>query len=115
MTLYHQTGMNIGPLILANGFKPGTRGWCGGGIYFAETKEATFTKAIGADSHTGYMIEAKVAMGRLKHMPTTCDTRMTGAKLESMGYDSITFNPGDGPEFIVYNKSRVLSVQHVSL
>jgi len=115
ITLYHQTGRSIGPLILRNGFRPGSSGWCGGGIYFATSAKATFTKAIGPNSHKGFMIEAKVNIGRVKHMSKHCNRGMTGSKLAAMGYDSITFNPGDGPEYIVYSKSRVLSTRQVAL
>lgn len=115
MTLYHQTGSQFGPLILQNGFRPGTRGWCGGGIYFATSRKATYGKAIGPDSHKGFMIEAQVQIGRVKHLSKTCDRRMTGAKLSRWGYDSITFNPGDGAEYVVYASSRVISTRQVSL
>eukprot|EP00445_Apocalathium_hangoei_P041535 CAMPEP_0203964216 /NCGR_PEP_ID=MMETSP0359-20131031/94010_1 /ASSEMBLY_ACC=CAM_ASM_000338 /TAXON_ID=268821 /ORGANISM="Scrippsiella Hangoei, Strain SHTV-5" /LENGTH=225 /DNA_ID=CAMNT_0050900515 /DNA_START=84 /DNA_END=761 /DNA_ORIENTATION=- len=112
MTLYHQTSPHIGALILKGGFKPGSRGWCGGGIYFATTPEATKTKAIGADSHTGFMIEARVDVGKALLMPATCDRSMTGLKLASKGFDSVKFNPGDGDEYIVYSGARVISTKH---
>jgi len=111
MTLYHQTGPTIGPLILAEGFRPGSRGWCGGAIYFATSPEATVTKAIGADSHTGFMIEAKVCLGKIKMEPKTCDENMNKAKLAGEGYDTIKFNPGDGDEYVVYSPDRVKSTR----
>jgi hypothetical protein len=111
MTLYHQTSPEIGPLILAEGFRPGSAGWCGGAIYFATSPEATVTKAIGADSHTGFMIQAEVCLGKLRRMPSTCDIYMNGGNLTSEGYDSITFDPGDGDEYVVYSKDRVVSTR----
>ncbi|CAK9071040.1 unnamed protein product [Durusdinium trenchii] len=45
MTVYHQTGCDIGPLILKEGFHLGKVGWCGGGVYFAMSPKATVTKA----------------------------------------------------------------------
>lgn len=114
MTLYHQTSKEIGELILKSSFKSGSSGWCGGGIYFAKTPEATFTKAIGANSHQGFIIEARVDLGRMKQLTRTCDGSMTGAKLQSEGYDSLTFNPGDGDEFVIYSADRVLSTRHYS-
>jgi len=111
MTLYHQTSSEIAELILKSNFKPGTEGWCGGGIYFATTPAATNTKAIGPDSHKGFIIEAQVDVGRVLHMSKTCDRSMTGEKLKNRNYDSVTFNPGDGDEYIVYSNSRVLSTK----
>lgn len=109
--LYHQTSPEAGPLILKSGFRPGRAGWCGGGIYFATTPEATETKAIGTDSHKGFIIEATVDIGRVREMPSTCDVKMTGDKLAASSYDSITFNPGDGAEYVVYSARRVLSMR----
>ncbi|CAE8619662.1 unnamed protein product, partial [Polarella glacialis] len=115
-TLYHQTGaaaagMTAGPLILANGFKPGSTG--GGGIYFATSPLQTESKAIGPDSHIGFMIKATVDVGRLKPMGRQCNKNLNGKKLASMGYDSVTFNPADGQEYIVYSSDRVLSAVQV--
>jgi len=114
MTLYHQTSPEIAALILKSHFKPGKEGWCGGGIYFATSPEATNTKAIGPESHTGFIIEAQVDVGKVLHMSKTCDRSMTGQKLQSMNYDSITFNPGDGDEYIIYSSDRVLSMKQYS-
>lgn len=114
MTLYHQTSPEVAALILKNGFKPGTQGWCGGGIYFATTPEVTNTKAIGPDSHKGFIIEAQVDVGRVKHMSKTCDRSLTGQTLQNEHYDSVTFNPGDGAEYIVYSKDRVISTKKYS-
>mmetsp|Transcript_14904 Transcript_14904/g.43538 ORF Transcript_14904/g.43538 Transcript_14904/m.43538 type:complete len:323 (+) Transcript_14904:68-1036(+) len=112
LTLYHQTGRSIGPQILRSGFRPGSRGWCGGAIYFAMTPEATNRKAIGPDSHKGYIIEAQVDVGRVKHMSRTCDRHMTDNRLRGMHFDSIQFNPGDGDEYVVYTPHRVISMRH---
>ena len=43
--LYHQTSTSAGPQILRHGFRRGHIGWCGGGIYFALSKGATYHKA----------------------------------------------------------------------
>jgi len=115
LTLYHQTSLTAGPLILENGFRPGKRGWCGGGIYFALTPEATFTKAIGLDSSTGFLIEAKVNVGRVRPMSATCDWTFNGEKLAAAGFDSVSFDPGDGTEYVVYSADRVLSTKQVPL
>lgn len=112
MKLYHQTGHGVGRLILGSGFRRGRSGWCGGAIYFATSRKATYTKAIGPDSHKGFMIEATVDVGRVKHRGRHCGG-MSAGKLARWGYDSITFNPGDGPEYVIYSPSRVLSMRQV--
>uniref|UniRef100_A0A7S1RPY7 SMB domain-containing protein n=1 Tax=Alexandrium catenella TaxID=2925 RepID=A0A7S1RPY7_ALECA len=111
MTLYHQTSPDIGELILKNGFKPGTRGWCGGAMYFATSPQATVTKALGLDSHRGFLIEAEVFLGKVKQMPPWCDMKMTAEKLHKEGYDSVVFNPIDGDEHVIYNSSQVLATR----
>jgi len=114
MTLYHQTSPEVGPKILKEGFRLGHEGFCGGAIYFATNKLATETKALGPDSHKGYMIEAKVDMGRVKFFKGFCDDKhMTRQKLNAQGYDSIVFNPGDGEEFVIFDPARVKSTKHV--
>eukprot|EP00444_Apocalathium_aciculiferum_P027455 CAMPEP_0183442652 /NCGR_PEP_ID=MMETSP0370-20130417/88956_1 /TAXON_ID=268820 /ORGANISM="Peridinium aciculiferum, Strain PAER-2" /LENGTH=243 /DNA_ID=CAMNT_0025632351 /DNA_START=74 /DNA_END=805 /DNA_ORIENTATION=+ len=114
LTLYHQTSAELGPLILKTGFRLGKHGWCGGGIYFAVTPEATFTKAIGQDSHTGYIIEATVDVGKVKIASAACDHlwEMNATRLTALGFDSISFDPADGDEYVVYTASRVLTTRH---
>lgn len=105
-TLYHTTSPATADQIMANGFQPGREGWCGGAIYFFGKKRLPKTK-LGPDSKTGAVIEAKVDMGRSVRLDNRCrhgadqDTRLS--------YDSITFNPGDGIEYIVWDPSRVIS------
>jgi len=113
MTLYHQTSKEVGALILDGGFRLGWRGWCGGAIYFATTPEATESKTSAVDSHKGFMIEAVVNVGKVREMPRTCDTSMTGEKLHKEGYDSITFNPVDGDEYVIYCSTQVVSAKHI--
>lgn len=114
VTLYHQTGCEQGPLILAEGFKLGRLGWCGGGIYFATTPGATETKAIGIDSKKGFMIEVQVAVGRILRGDNTCKVngmQLIGSPLHQAGYDTVLFNPGDGDEYVVYCSSQILSMK----
>jgi len=113
MTLYHQTSEQACAMILANGFRPGSQGWCGGGIYFAVDPQATYHKAIGPDSSHGCILQAVVNLGLVRHAGKDCD-RLTAQRLMSTGFDSVTFDPGDGPEYVVYSGSRVRSVQRYS-
>lgn len=112
MVLYHQTSPEIGAMILKNGFRAGFRGWCGGAIYFARTPEATNSKTSALDSHKGFVIEAVVQVGKVRTMSSSCDTFLTGEKLHNEGYDSITFNPSDGDELVVYCSGQILSAKH---
>jgi len=114
LTLYHQTSPDIAKLILNSAFRVGTQGWCGGGIYFANSPADTETKAIGPDSHKGFIIEALVDVGHVLDMNSTCDRQMSGPKLWARHYDSIRFDPGDGMEFVVYESDRVLSMKAYS-
>lgn len=113
LTGYHQTSTEFCELILKNGFRPGHQGWCGGAIYFAMDQRATYTKAIGKDSHLGCMLKAKINAGRAKTMGYHCDTQLNGAVLKSWGFDSVVFNPGDGQEIVVYDPSRIISIEKV--
>lgn len=130
--LYHQTSRSAGPKILKHGFRSGHLGWCGGAIYFALSKGATNHKAVGVDSHHGFVIQAKVDLGRTKYgMPKYCtsspkcwgkplqqsirclDRRNQGGRFQSQGYDSMYFNPGDGGEYLIWDPSRVISMKRV--
>ncbi|CAJ1365215.1 unnamed protein product [Effrenium voratum] len=130
-TLYHQTSKHAGPIILKHGFRRGRVGWCGGGIYFALSPGATYGKAVGVDSHQGFMIEAKVDVGHVKYEKPWCtssrrcwgialqqairciDSSYQGGRFAGQGYDSLYFNPGDGGEYMIWDSSRVISMRRV--
>mmetsp|Transcript_45321 Transcript_45321/g.106043 ORF Transcript_45321/g.106043 Transcript_45321/m.106043 type:complete len:209 (-) Transcript_45321:103-729(-) len=131
--LYHVTSPSIGPKILREGFRSGHAGWCGGAIYFGNTAQETHHKAVGTESHQGYMIEAMVDVGRVKSMPWNCYTSVRciqthpsfqghinclshhnyGHHVHSEGFQTIVFNPGDGPEIVIWDKSQVKSMRHI--
>mmetsp|Transcript_92633 Transcript_92633/g.271194 ORF Transcript_92633/g.271194 Transcript_92633/m.271194 type:complete len:136 (+) Transcript_92633:1-408(+) len=125
-TLYHQTNSHVGRMILKRNFHAGHVGWCGAGIYFATSPGATAGKAKGPDSHLGFIIEARVNLGRVKYMPWHCttsskchkpyhqcqDRHNQGTMMHRMGHDSICFNPGDGWEYVIWDSRRVLSMRH---
>eukprot|EP00930_Biecheleria_cincta_P083789 TRINITY_DN7329_c0_g1_i1.p1 TRINITY_DN7329_c0_g1~~TRINITY_DN7329_c0_g1_i1.p1 ORF type:complete len:386 (+),score=60.87 TRINITY_DN7329_c0_g1_i1:65-1222(+) len=117
MTLYHQTGCKQGRRILQEGFHAGRYGWCGGGIYFAATPQATDHKAIGVDSHKGFIIQAQVLIGNAIHADRHCKIHgrtLAGNELHEAGHDTMIFDPGDGVEHVVYCSSQVLSTKHVA-
>lgn len=109
MTLYHTTSPATAELILKSSFRPGHSGWCGGAIYFYTSPNLPPTK-LGPDSSTGAVIEAQVNMGRMAHLDSKCD----GAAQAKQHYDSITFNPGDGAEYLVWSSARIISMRRYS-
>lgn len=121
MTLYHQTSPEACQGILAEGFRIGHGGWCGDAIYFALSPEATKTKAITPHSGIGCMLEVTVDIGEKQKFPCC---RLCGGKknehvywteqsLKAGGYDSIEINPGDGPEIVIYNNNRVVTMKEI--
>jgi len=114
VTVYHQTSRTRGKHILRTGFKPGAEGWCGGGVYFARTPEATTVKTTGPNSRRGFVIKALVNIGRPLRLYKDCK-KMTPKKLKAMGYDSIIFSPGDGEEVVIYDPRRVVRMREVPL
>mmetsp|Transcript_102343 Transcript_102343/g.325176 ORF Transcript_102343/g.325176 Transcript_102343/m.325176 type:complete len:553 (-) Transcript_102343:321-1979(-) len=123
ITLYHQTSPHICDLILQSNFRVGKVGWCGGGIYFAASAYATTRKAIGHESHHGFLIEARIDLGRVKHMGSSCFSRRLGVStlsrtptshyLHQVHADSFVFNPVDGTEYVIANPRRVISMRQV--
>ncbi|KAA6394943.1 MAG: hypothetical protein EZS28_009524 [Streblomastix strix] len=113
ITGFHQTTPQAAQQILANGFKPGSGGIAGGGIYFALNQHDTFQKA----HQHGTILKAKVNVGRAKIM-TSFDWGLNGQKLENEGFDSVFLPTGDGSnlsanEYVIYDPRRVLSVEEV--
>jgi len=113
MTLYHTTSPEIAELILKGGFKAGSDGWCGGAIYFIDTPELPKTKYSPTTTKDGAILEARVDMGRMATMDKKCSAGygLGVQALEANGFDSLTFNPGDGDEFVIADNSRVVSVK----
>jgi len=113
MTLYHTTSPEIAELILKDGFKAGSDGWCGGAIYFIDTPELPKTKYSPTTTKDGAILEARVDMGRMATMDKKCSAGygLGVQALEANGFDSLTFNPGDGDEFVIADNSRVVSVR----
>eukprot|EP00441_Pelagodinium_beii_P004355 CAMPEP_0197688914 /NCGR_PEP_ID=MMETSP1338-20131121/106129_1 /TAXON_ID=43686 ORGANISM="Pelagodinium beii, Strain RCC1491" /NCGR_SAMPLE_ID=MMETSP1338 /ASSEMBLY_ACC=CAM_ASM_000754 /LENGTH=245 /DNA_ID=CAMNT_0043271195 /DNA_START=32 /DNA_END=766 /DNA_ORIENTATION=+ len=120
-TLYHMTNKQAGPLILNSQFRAGHSGWCGGAIYFSPSPYDCWHKAAPDQRRPDgvFMIEAQVDLGRMKAMPWHCtspsfcylynelicplDKTNRGAEFSAEGYDSTTFNPGDGQEYIIWD------------
>ena len=107
VTAYHQTSPQACKAIVNSAFRPGSDGHCGGAIYFAMSPEATKTKAIGTQSQSGCVIEAKIEVGRVKYEGANCGHKWNKDEFKQTGYDSISFDPGDGPEVVIFEASRV--------
>lgn len=114
LTVFHQTSPAAGANILQSGFRPGVSGVCGRAIYFSTSPDATDSLDL---TGRGFMIEAKIDMGRVKWMPGHCDSHMTGSSLRAMGYDSIRVGRGECGgasscgEVVIYDKRRVVSMR----
>lgn len=105
MTLYHQTTSENGAAILANGFKRGDPGLAGSAIYFAESPKETEHKA----RHHGFMVVARVKIGRTKQLAQSGQHGLTGEELLLQGYDSVTV-PRNGREWVIYFPDQVAHV-----
>lgn len=102
--VYHQTSLGAAASIRRSGFRPGTGGWCGGAIYFATSPRATETKAISPTSQLGYMISARLNIGRAIRLNNRCQGVEEARR---MGYNTVIFNPGDGDEYVTWDSSRI--------
>jgi hypothetical protein len=102
---FHQTTADAALKIACTGFRPGSDGMFGGGIYFARSIDHTFGKA----HFTGAFICALIDMGRMKTV-TKGDRTITLQKLNREGFDSVYAKAGGDlsrDEFIVYSSDRV--------
>lgn len=106
---YHQTSKEICEQIMQSNFRLGHGGWCGGGIYFATSPEATVRKAIAPSSNDGCMIEATIDVGKQKHFPRGACCVKNQEQLNKMKSDSVIYHAGDGDEIVVYDPARVVS------
>jgi len=109
MKLYHETSPETAEKILASAFRPGNSGWCGGAIYFYTKPQIPETK-LGPDSQRGAVIEAEVDLGRNILLNSKC----RGADNARQSYDSVSFNPGDGLEYLVFSADRIISMSRYS-
>ena len=113
---FHQTHEKAASLISTGytGFRCGTSGMFGGGIYFAVSIAETKHKA----HEKGVILACKVDVGRVYQVSAACNL-MTLAQLKSMGYDSLEARPhpgflSTGIEFVVYEPWRVKEFMLVS-
>jgi hypothetical protein len=98
MRLYHCTTNSNAASIRRSGFRCGSSGLTGAGIYFADASRK-------AQSH-GVVLECKVNLGRVKHVSSGGDNNLNLQQLNRDGYDSVCI-PRNGTEYCVYEPSRV--------
>jgi len=108
-TLYHETSPEAAEKILASSFRPGSSGWCGSAIYFYTSPRIPKSK-LGPDSQTGAIIQAEVDLGKNIQLDSKCQ----GADDARNNYDSVSFNPGDGLEYLVFSPDRIISMSRYS-
>ena len=107
--LYHQTDPDAATAILASQrMLRGSSGLVGGGIYFADSRNATQLKAHAK----GWVIEARVVLGKqlvVQHQLFG----LTGSEVAARGYDSVRVDGRkSGVEYVIYDwkKASLLSV-----
>jgi hypothetical protein len=110
MKVYHQTSPEACQAIMNSNFRLGKPGWCGRGIYFALTPNATRRKAVAGSSGHGCMMELTIDVGRIRRYEN-CGRwgAMNLKKLNRENADSILFEPPEksGDEVIIFEAWRV--------
>jgi len=126
MTLYHTTSLAAAESIVAGNFKAGHMGWCGGAVYFMDYPGLPKWKLNPKTSHVGAVVKATVNMGKMCEIvkPKGCDDGDSGKccpaphggrghgieAAQAAGCNSIKWiQPGDLPEYIIWEPERVLS------
>ena len=113
ITLYHLTSISAGKAIKKSGkMLRGSKGWFGGGIYFAKSIAICARKS---KNGTECVIKAEVNMGTaLLIDANTCKTTYTYTKLKKMGCDSVIAKGiPTGDEFVVFDyiQVKILSIK----
>lgn len=105
LILYHITDANSARAIEASQMmKPGSSGMLGGGIYFADTKEAAQKKA----QRHGVVLKCLVKVGKIMVLKQDRNTHITHNDLKALGVNSIKgVEYRSGSEYVVYKPSQV--------
>lgn len=93
--------------------KPGTTGYAGGGIYFADNPEATYRKAC----NKGTVLQCEIHLGRVQEAQLNVDYSVCNGHANhdhtgehvwlQPGYDTINITSLHGHEVVVYEPERV--------
>jgi large subunit ribosomal protein L40e len=105
MLLFHCTTKENAAAIKRNGFRCGSSGIAGGGIYFAASAEDAARKA----HHNGVVLECQVDLGRVHDVGFNGDSSLCLVKVRAQQCDSLRIprNGQPGTEYCVYEPSRV--------
>jgi len=99
--LYHCTSEQNAQSIEREGFRPGSQGIAGGGIYFAETPADAVRKA----HNHGAVLKCRVKLGKILDVAYEGDSSLTSSEVKRLGCDSVRI-PRYGAEYCVYEPSR---------
>jgi len=100
--LYHCTSRSNAASIKSNGFRCGSGGMTGGGIYFAESISDASRKA----RQNGVVLECEVNLGRVMDVGSNGNDSLSLSSVRQQGYDSVRI-PRNGTEYCVYEPHRV--------
>ncbi len=100
---YHATSASAAASIRAGGFRCGSSGLAGGGIYFATSEDDARRKS---NHGNDVVLMCQLTLGRTLTLDQHGDQSMTLHKLNGMGYDSVKILR-NGDEYVVYEPSRV--------
>jgi len=105
MQLYHCTSQCSASAIKRNGFRCGTSGIVGGGIYFAVSVKDAIRKA----HQKGVVLQCRVDVGRVYDVGFNGDISLNLTRINRLGYNSVRIarNGEPGTEYCVYEPSRV--------
>ena len=104
--LYHCTSRSNAASIKSNGFRCGSGGMTGGGIYFAESISDASRKA----RQNGVVLECEVNLGRVMDVGFNGNDSLSLSSVRGRGYDSVRI-PRNGTEYCVYEPHRVTFVR----
>jgi hypothetical protein len=105
-TLFHCTSAENAASIRRNGFRCGTSGLAGGGIYLAETEEDAKRKA----HQHGVVIKCEVDLGKVHKVGFDGDESLCLSRLKAKGCNSVSI-ARKGTEYCVYEPQRVAVVE----
>jgi hypothetical protein len=94
--LYHCTSEQNAQSIERGGFRPGSQGIAGGGIYFAETPADAVRKA----HNHGAVLKCRVKLGKILDVAYAGDSSLTSSEVKRLGCDSVRI-PRYGTEYDV--------------
>ena len=100
--LYHCTSEQNCQSIERNGFRPGSHGIVGGGIYFAETPADAVRKA----HNSGVVLKCRVKLGKVLDVGRSGNSSLNLNAIKEQGCDSVRV-PRSGTEYCVYEPSRI--------